>query len=116
MHIAQFTTRLPVATAVVFLAVNLMPEITSPQLLVWTAYGDVGPAESEEFVTIPMEEAVSTVTGVRRVHSMTWKDIRRILCEYFFLYLRPINAKFLSTQNEQKSILCRPSQCFTALL
>ena len=76
MHIAHFTTCRPVATAMVFLAVvligvvsftrlpvNLLPDIAFPRLLVWTTYRDVGPAEIEEFVTIPVEEAGAMVPG-----------------------------------------------------
>ncbi len=35
------------------------PDIAFPRLLVWTTYRDVAPAEIEEFVTIPVEEAVA---------------------------------------------------------
>ena len=95
MHIAHFTTRRPVATAMVFLAVvligvvsftrlpvNLLPDIAFPRLLVWTTYRDVGPAEIEEFVTIPVEEAVSTVPGVRRVHSVSHEGMSLVTVEF----------------------------------
>lgn len=95
MHIAFYTTRRPIATSMVFLAVvllgivsfsrlpvNLLPDITFPRLLVWTNYRDVGPVEIEEFVTIPVEEAVSTVPGVRRVHSTSREGISLVTVEF----------------------------------
>ena len=95
MHIAYYTTRRPIATSMFFLAVvllgvvsfsrlpvNLLPDITFPRLLIWTNYRDVGPVEIEEFVTIPIEETVSTVPGVQRVHSTSRAGISLVTVEF----------------------------------
>ncbi|MDQ7054221.1 MAG: efflux RND transporter permease subunit [candidate division KSB1 bacterium] len=63
------------------LPVNLLPDIAFPRLMVWTTYHDVGPAEIEEFVTIPIEEAVATVPGVRRVHSLSREGLSLVTVE-----------------------------------
>ena len=55
MPIAQFTTRRPVASAVVFLAAILLDSASFARLLEWATCRDVGPAEIDEFVTIPVQ-------------------------------------------------------------
>ncbi len=51
------------------LPVDLLPDVSYPQLVVSTRYAGVGPAEIERFVTEPVEQQVSTVPGVERVES-----------------------------------------------
>ena len=75
---AQFITYWPMTTAMVFLAVvllsavslarlpvNLLPDIASPRLLMWINYCDLGPAEIEASVTIPVEKAATTLPGTK---------------------------------------------------
>ena len=82
MNIAQGPVNRPVLTFMVFLAVitlglvsysrlsiDLMPEITYPTISVVTDYGNVGPQEMEELVTIPIEEALAVVQGAEEITS-----------------------------------------------
>jgi HAE1 family hydrophobic/amphiphilic exporter-1 len=82
MNTAQGPVRRPVLTSVVFLiivilgivslsrlSIDLMPEITYPSISVVTSYGNVGPREMEELVTIPIEEALAAVQGVEEISS-----------------------------------------------
>jgi HAE1 family hydrophobic/amphiphilic exporter-1 len=51
------------------LPVDLMPEFSQPTITVNTTYANVGPAEIEELITRPIEQAVSAVSGITRVES-----------------------------------------------
>src|SRR4051812_41393487 len=50
---------------------NIYPELTFPRIVVLVKSGDVSPDTMLLSVTRPIEEAVSTVLGVRRVRSRT---------------------------------------------
>jgi HAE1 family hydrophobic/amphiphilic exporter-1 len=82
MNIAPFSVNRPVfivmATLIVLilggisftrLPVDLMPDITYPTLSVVTNYENASPAEIEELVTRPIEQAMSAVPGVETVFS-----------------------------------------------
>jgi HAE1 family hydrophobic/amphiphilic exporter-1 len=51
------------------LPVDLMPDISFPTLSVSTTYEDASPEEIEELVTRPLEEALSSVPGVKEIGS-----------------------------------------------
>ena len=50
---------------------ELFPQITYPQLTVVTPYANAAPEEIETLITKPIEEAVGTVSGVKRIHSIS---------------------------------------------
>mgnify|MGYP006285057765 CR=1 FL=1 len=77
-----FSVRRPVATAMLFLGialvgavsltrlpVNLLPDVSFPTLVVSTDYPDAAPAEVERYVSVPIEERLAQVGGVREVTS-----------------------------------------------
>ena len=49
------------------LPVDLLPDLSYPKLTVWTTYPGAAPAEVEASVTVPMEGALSTLSGLRRM-------------------------------------------------
>ncbi len=51
--------------------VDLMPDITFPTLSISTTYENASPAEMEELITRPVEEAMSAVPGVEEVSSVS---------------------------------------------
>jgi HAE1 family hydrophobic/amphiphilic exporter-1 len=51
--------------------VDLMPDVTFPTLTVSTLYENASPAEIEELITRPVEEAMSAVPGVEEVSSVS---------------------------------------------
>ncbi len=57
------------AVALVRIPIDLMPDVTSPTLSISTSYLNASPAEIEELVTRPIEQAVSAVPGVEEVSS-----------------------------------------------
>jgi len=95
MHLSEFSVRRPVATAMVYLgvillggvslsrlSVDLLPDLAYPKLTVWTPYADAGPIEIEEFVTKPIEEAASTVAGLRKVRSVSREGLSLVMLEF----------------------------------
>ncbi len=85
----------PIATAMAFLGlvligvvsvrripVDLLPEINYPRLTVVTVLENVEAADVERLVTVPLEAAVSSLPGVRRVESHTREGLSTITVEY----------------------------------
>ena len=84
MKISRFSVHRPILTTMVTLIVlilggvslsrlpiDLMPDITFPTLSVSASYENASPEEIEELVTRPIEEAMSAVTGVEEVSSVS---------------------------------------------
>jgi len=82
MKIAALAVRRPVTIVMFTLAivvfgfvglsrlpVNLLPDLSYPTLTVRTAYTGAAPAEIEQLINRPIEEAVGTVRGVRTITS-----------------------------------------------
>jgi HAE1 family hydrophobic/amphiphilic exporter-1 len=83
MSLSRASTRRPVAVAMLFLAVvllggisyarlpvDLLPDVSFPRLVIYTAYADVAPAEVERLVGEPIEAAAAAVPGVERISSV----------------------------------------------
>lgn len=64
------------------LSVDLLPDLAYPKLTVWTTYADAGPMEIEEFITRPIEEAASTVAGLRRVRSVSREGLSLVTLDF----------------------------------
>jgi HAE1 family hydrophobic/amphiphilic exporter-1 len=60
------------------LPVDLMPDITYPELSISTTYENAGPEEIEEIITRPIERAVSAVAGVEQVTSTSMEGSSRV--------------------------------------
>ncbi len=84
MRLSRFSVHRPIFTIMVVLIViilggvslsrlpiDLMPDITVPTLSISTSYENASPEEMEELVTRQIEEAVSAVTGVEEVSSIS---------------------------------------------
>ncbi len=126
----RFLIHRPIATAMIYAAilligaislgrlrVSLFPDIQIPQLTILTPYPNVAPEEMENLVTRPIEDAVSSVNGVRRVTSKSQEGLS--IVEVFFewgtsLDLAIVNtrqkvdlAKSVLPQDAEKSIIVR---------
>ena len=59
------------------LSVTLLPELSYPSLTIRTNYEGAAPAEVEQLVSKPIEEALGIVKGVRNIQSISrpgqWK-------------------------------------------
>ena len=95
MNFVRFAVRRPVTigmaavAAVVFglvalqrLELSLLPEIRYPSLTVQTELPGSAPADVENLVTRPLEEAVGVVPGLRRVHSLSQTGLSQITLEF----------------------------------
>lgn len=84
----EFFVRRRVATVMMFAAVlllgvislsrlkvSLFPDISFPRLTVLTPYSNVGPEEIENLVTRPIEDAVSSVNGVKKIVSRSQEGL-----------------------------------------
>src|SRR5215218_9629893 len=84
MSLPKLAIQRPVAVAMFFLGIvflgvlsfvrlpiDLLPDVAYPRLVVYTTDPSAAPAEVERFITEPVEQAVSTVSGVQKVESVT---------------------------------------------
>lgn len=53
------------------LRLNLYPDVSFPTITVYTTYEGVAPEDMETLITRPIEEAVGSISGVRRVRSLS---------------------------------------------
>jgi len=66
------------AVSLARLPIDLMPDITYPTLSVQTTYENASPTEMEELITRPIEEALSAVTGVDEITSVSAEGISNV--------------------------------------
>ncbi|MDF3126298.1 efflux RND transporter permease subunit [Rheinheimera sp. 1928-s] len=64
------------------LAVNLLPDLSYPTLTIRTEYQGAAPAEVEQLVSKPIEEAVGIVKGIRKVHSVSRAGRSDVIMEF----------------------------------
>uniref|UniRef100_A0A486XV89 RND multidrug efflux transporter Acriflavin resistance protein n=1 Tax=Rheinheimera sp. BAL341 TaxID=1708203 RepID=A0A486XV89_9GAMM len=64
------------------LAVNLLPDLSYPSLTVRTEFVGAAPAEVEQLVSKPIEEAVGIVKGVRKVMSVSRSGRSDVVMEF----------------------------------
>ncbi len=64
------------------LKVNLLPDLSYPTLTVRTEYTGAAPAEVENLISEPVEEAVGVVKGVKRVKSISRAGQSDVILEF----------------------------------
>jgi HAE1 family hydrophobic/amphiphilic exporter-1 len=95
MKLAQFSVHRPVTTVMIFVAaivlglmslsllgIDLMPDIEIPAVSVLTAYEGAGPEEIETLITEPLEDALSTISGVDEVISVSKEGLSAITLRF----------------------------------
>lgn len=95
MRIVGFSIRRPVTVTMLFLAIavfggvsysrlalNLLPEISYPTLTIRTNYEGAAPAEIENLISKPVENAVSVVNNVVRVSSVSKPEVSDVILEF----------------------------------
>ncbi len=95
MKLAKAAIERPVTTTMFFIAVillgfvslrelsvDLLPDIRYPRLSVVTNYPGVAPEEMEILVTTPLEAAVSSIPGLRRVESVSKEGVATMTLEF----------------------------------
>ncbi|MDP4529896.1 efflux RND transporter permease subunit [Alkalimonas delamerensis] len=64
------------------LAVNLLPDLSYPTLTLRTEFAGAAPAEVEQLISKPIEEALGVVKGVRRVQSVSRAGRSDVVLEF----------------------------------
>ena len=95
MSLPRFSTRRPVAIAMLFLAIallgviswarlpiDLLPDISYPKLVVYTSYPDVAPAEVERLITERIEAQGAAVEGVEQVTSVSREGVSLVTLRF----------------------------------
>jgi HAE1 family hydrophobic/amphiphilic exporter-1 len=95
MKLTDLSVKHPVTTTMVFLAMlilglvslsqlglELLPDISYPTAVVFTAYPGVGPEEIESSLTEPVEDAVSTLNGVKRLSSVSSEGVSMVIINF----------------------------------
>ncbi|UCD55306.1 MAG: efflux RND transporter permease subunit [Candidatus Omnitrophota bacterium] len=95
MSLPRFSINRPVTTAMIFAGImlfgfisltrlpqELFPPITYPQLTVVTTYENAAPEEIETLITKPVEEAIGTVSGLRRLRSASREGLSLVIAEF----------------------------------
>jgi HAE1 family hydrophobic/amphiphilic exporter-1 len=95
MKLAQFSVNRPVTTVMIFIAgivlglvsllslgIDLIPDFEIPAVSVMTAYEGAGPEEIETLITEPLEDALSTISGVDEVISLSKEGLSAITLRF----------------------------------
>ena len=62
---------------------RLLPQgLDLPYLWIWISYPNASPIENQERIGVPVEEALWTVKGVKRIHSRSSQDRCRVQMEF----------------------------------
>ncbi len=93
--LASFAIRRPVTISMIFLSLLLMgigasqylplekfPGIDFPELYVQIPYQDATPAEIEKMITRPVEEALATMSGIKRMRSYSNENSAEIMLRF----------------------------------
>ncbi|MFS0576582.1 efflux RND transporter permease subunit [Sporosarcina sp. 179-K 3D1 HS] len=64
------------------LAIDLMPEIEVPVAVVATSYDGAAPQEVEELLTRPIEQAVGSIEGLKRINSTSAPGSSLVILEF----------------------------------
>jgi HAE1 family hydrophobic/amphiphilic exporter-1 len=66
------------------LGIDLLPNVNLPHLIVQTTYPNASPEEVEKLVTEPLESAVGTVPGVKKITSVSKEGISVISVDFIW--------------------------------
>ena len=95
MSLPDFSIRRPITTLMFYVGVflfgvislkllsqELFPPIAFPQLTIVSRYENAAPEEIETLITKPVEEAVGTVAGVKRINSISREGLSLVIAEF----------------------------------
>ncbi len=64
------------------LPVDLFPDVNFPIVTVTTVYPGAGPSEIETLVTKPVEDELSTISGMKRLTSKSFEGVSQVVAEF----------------------------------
>ena len=95
MNLPNFSVNRPVTILMLFigliliglisyqnLGLDLLPDLSFPMSAIIVSYSGVAPQEIENMITIPLEEAVGTIQGVKKISSYSREGSSVVLMEF----------------------------------
>ena len=95
MNITALCIKRPITTGMFFLAllvlglissgkmpIDLFPQVSYPAISISTSYSGAGPEEIEQMITIPIEQAVSTINQVKSINSSSQEGSSRVTVNF----------------------------------
>jgi hydrophobic/amphiphilic exporter-1 (mainly G- bacteria), HAE1 family len=95
MNIAKLSIRQPILVLMIMLslvvigylgythlAVDLFPDTTNPTVSVSTSFAGAGPLEVQEQITLPIEQVLSTLSGVSSINSTSRENQSQISVQF----------------------------------
>ena len=95
MNLPDFSVKRPVTILMLFigliliglissqnLGLDLLPDLSFPMSAIMVSYPGVAPQEIENMVTIPLEEAIGTIQGVKKISSFSREGSSVVLMEF----------------------------------
>jgi HAE1 family hydrophobic/amphiphilic exporter-1 len=64
------------------MGVDLFPDVTFPVVTVTTNYPGAGPTEIETLISKPLEDEISTLSGIKRLTSMNSEGFSQVIAEF----------------------------------
>jgi len=64
------------------MGVDLFPDVTFPVVTITTSYPGAGPSEIETLVTKPLEDEISTLSGIKRLTSVNTEGTSKVVAEF----------------------------------
>ncbi|MCW8092035.1 efflux RND transporter permease subunit [Alteromonas sp. ASW11-130] len=113
--LARFAMKRPVTICMVFFSLLLFgiaagkllplekfPGIDIPQMVIQVPYQNATPMEIERLITRPVEEAIATMSGIKRLQATSFEDRAEIMVE--FAWDENIKAKSIEAREKVDAI------------
>ncbi|WP_413560102.1 efflux RND transporter permease subunit [Bdellovibrio sp. HCB209] len=84
--------------------VDLFPDVSVPVITVQTVYPGAGPAEIETLVSRPLEDEVSTISGIKRMTSKSMEGVSQVIVEFN----SEVDVKYAEQQIRDKVNVAKP--------
>lgn len=86
------------------MSVDLYPDVSIPVVTVQTVYAGAGPSEIETLVSRPIEEEVSTISGIKRLTSKSLEGVSQVIVEFN----SSVDVKYAEQQVRDKVNIAKP--------
>ncbi|MDG0815634.1 efflux RND transporter permease subunit [Bdellovibrio svalbardensis] len=86
------------------MSVDLYPDVSIPVVTVQTVYKGAGPAEIETLVSRPIEDEVSTISGIKRMTSKNMEGVSQVIVEF----ISSVDSKYAEQQVRDKVNIAKP--------
>lgn len=86
------------------MSVDLFPDVSVPVVTVQTIYKGAGPSEIETLVSRPIEDEVSTISGIKRMTSKNMEGVSQVIVEF----VSSVDSKYAEQQVRDKVNIAKP--------